>query len=105
MYAALLVFMTGIFSCQEKKESRNVSEEPVNLSFDSLTISNEANQWFARALADLNSDGLLDVAFINEAGFGGSLGVMIGSREAGWEIDWSLAKNCGKSRNSWKNES
>jgi len=80
--------MIGIVGCQEKKESQQASKESIEISFDSLIISNEANQWFARALSDLNGDGILDVAFINQAGFGGSLGVMIGSKNAGWEIDW-----------------
>lgn len=88
IFVVILFSIVIIIGCQEKKENEQLTEESRELSFDSLIISSEANQWFARALADLNNDGLLDVAFINEAGFGGSLGVMIGSKEAGWTIDW-----------------
>ena len=84
----LLYSMIGIVGCQEKKENQQASNESIEISFDSLIISDEANQWFARSLSDLNDDGLLDVAFIDQAGFGGSLGVMIGSKNAGWKIDW-----------------
>lgn len=85
----LLILATNIFiGCQEKKQDQKTYTESNDLSFDSLTISMEANQWFARALSDLNGDGLLDVAFIDEAGFGGSLGVMIGSNKVNWAIDW-----------------
>lgn len=84
----LLYSMIGIVGCQEKKENQQATKESTEKSFDSLIISNKANQWFARALSDLNGDGLLDVVFIDQAGFGGSLGVIIGSRNAGWEIDW-----------------
>lgn len=80
--------MIWIFSCTGKKGQNETRQEAKELSFDSLLISTEANQWFARALADLNNDGLLDVAFINEAGFGGALGVMIGSNDGNWKIDW-----------------
>ncbi len=85
----LFVFCILAFYCQtrENKEDTNVAVNDI-LKFDTLLISDEANQWFARALADFNGDGLLDVAFINQAGFGGALGVMIGSKKAHWEIDW-----------------
>ena len=75
-------------SCGSKKEKALTHIKNKELNFDTVIISNEANQWFARALADMNNDGLLDVAFINQAGFGGGLAVMIGSRDAGWKIDW-----------------
>ncbi|MCG8311208.1 MAG: VCBS repeat-containing protein [Cytophagales bacterium] len=84
-------------SCRNKKENKQIEPVSREITFDSLMISNEANQWFARALSDLNGDGLLDVAFINEAGLGGALGVMIGSLQDNWEIDWiaELAPNGG----------
>jgi hypothetical protein len=85
----LLSSVIGMMACQDKKENREANQEAkIEAGFDSLLISNEANQWFARALSDLNGDGLLDVAFINEAGFGGALGVMIATEDANWKIDW-----------------
>ncbi|MCK5344021.1 MAG: VCBS repeat-containing protein, partial [Candidatus Heimdallarchaeota archaeon] len=84
----LCISIFGLLSCGSKKEKALTHIKNKELNFDTLIISNEANQWFARALADMNNDGLLDVAFINQAGFGGGLAVMIGSRDAGWKIDW-----------------
>jgi hypothetical protein len=82
---------------QNSKKSDNGTDKSNVLNFDTLLISNQGNQWFARALADLNNDGLLDVAFINQAGYGGTLGVMLGSKEEMWDIDWiaDLAPNGG----------
>jgi hypothetical protein len=77
-----------VFNCTPQQKENKESAETQNLTFDSLLISDSANQWFARALHDLNGDGLLDVAFINQAGFGGELGVMLGSQQPNWEIDW-----------------
>ena len=93
-YGKILVILLISFLvvCTEKKQDQGFQEASGELSFDSLIISIEANQWFARALSDLNGDGLLDVAFINEAGFGGSIGVMIGSSDANWTIDWIADK-------------
>ncbi len=84
----LALSMIIIMSCQVKNENNNTLTESKALIFDSLIISNTANQWFARALSDLNGDGLLDVAFIDQAGFGGSIGVMIGDNEGNWKVDW-----------------
>jgi pimeloyl-ACP methyl ester carboxylesterase len=87
-FAAALPFC----GCEQKKQSEMSKITSSELAFDSLLISDQANQWFARALADLNRDGLLDVAFIDRAGFGGSLGVMLGNKDERWDIDW-IAEN------------
>jgi hypothetical protein len=85
----LVSSLMGMMACQDKKDNKATTQEAkIEVTFDSLPISNKANQWFARALSDLNGDALLDVAFINEAGLGGALGVMLGSREGNWDIDW-----------------
>jgi hypothetical protein len=94
-----LLLSSFFFSCsknteKEKGDSLTISDV---LEFDTLLISNAANQWFARALADFTGDGLLDVVFINQAGFGGELGILIGSRDQNWKIDWvaDVAPNGG----------
>jgi hypothetical protein len=88
----LLIVPIYIFTGCKNSGQKEVQSETALLKYDSLLISNEANQWFARALADVNKDGLLDVVFINQAGFGGELGVLMGSREGVWEIDWIAEK-------------
>lgn len=45
-----------------------------NSTFIAVTISDSANLWWARAPADLNGDGLVDVALIDNNGHGGWLG-------------------------------
>lgn len=55
-----------------------------DLSFRPVVISNDANLWWARALGDLNGDGVLDIALQNNNGHGGWLG-------------WLEAKNKGTS--------
>jgi hypothetical protein len=87
----LIIFSIGFTACQNRDKIKTTANESL-LHFNSLIISNEANQWFARTLIDLNKDGLLDVVFINQAGFGGELGVLTGSKESGWEIDWIAEK-------------
>lgn len=97
----LILWLSMAFFClncnSKQQKSDNEIDKSNVLNFDTLLISNQGNQWFARALADLNNDGLLDVAFINEAGYGGALGVMLGSKEEMWDIDWiaDLAPNGG----------
>ncbi len=45
-----------------------------SVPFETQPISNEANLWWARALGDINGDGLTDVALQNNNGHGGWLG-------------------------------
>jgi hypothetical protein len=88
VYSSIIIIsLLSLISCQEKDRSAAISNTK-SLEFDTLLISKEANQWFARSLCDLNKDGLLDVVFINQAGFGGELGVLIGSATEQWKIDW-----------------
>ena len=60
--------------------------EQKKLSFQSVTVASDANQWWARALGDINKDGTLDVVLQNDNGHGGWLG-------------WYEARNGGL---SWK---
>lgn len=55
-------------------------------TFEMRVISDKAEMWWARALADINSDGLLDVALQNNNAHGGWLGWLETQRDLrGWE--------------------
>jgi len=56
------------------------------LGFRAVPVENNANLWWARALGDVNGDGVLDLVLQNDNGHGGWLG-------------WYEARNGGK---SWK---
>ena len=64
----LLVFV----SCAKQKE----------LQFISNPISDNANAWWARALGDINGDGILDVALQNDNAKGGWLGWLEGTTDS-----------------------
>ncbi len=50
------------------------AESPAEPAFDVRLISNRANMWWARALTDINADGLLDIALQDNNARGGWLG-------------------------------
>lgn len=51
-----------------------IAEEQGSVPFEIITIDDNAELWWARAFADINQDGLLDVALQNNNGHGGWLG-------------------------------
>lgn len=59
-----------------------ISEEDP-LRFEIVSIDDNADLWWARAFADINNDGVLDIALQNNNGHGGWLG-------------WLEAKDDGK---------
>jgi len=80
-FTVLITFMCFVLcSCNPQ------IPEQKKLSFQSVTVASDANQWWARALGDINKDGTLDVVLQNDNGHGGWLG-------------WYEAKNSGL---SWK---
>ena len=58
------------------------------LSFKSVQLSDTADLWWARVLADINQDGITDMVLINANGSGGWLGWMEGSLDTSkpWTI-------------------
>lgn len=51
------------------------------LTFKSIQLSDKADLWWARVLADINQDGVTDMVFSNANGSGGWLGWMEGSKD------------------------
>ncbi len=65
-------------ACSSPREQMDQDMEEWSLSFESSVISDEGDLWWARTLADINEDGILDVALINNNGSGGWLGYLKG---------------------------
>lgn len=69
------VVLFALFACEVAQEptepSTNLNNE---LAFETVTVSETANLWWARDAVDLNGDGLLDLALQNNNGHGGWLG-------------------------------
>lgn len=51
------------------------------LDFESYPVSDEAQLWWARAIADINQDGVMDIALQNNNGHGGWLGWLEGKND------------------------
>ena len=76
-----------VISCStpENKQVPPPAQAP-DLSFESIQIADDANLWWARALADVDGDGILDVALIDNSGRGGWLGYLKGNIQGeAWE--------------------
>lgn len=57
------------------------------VNFEKRTISTKADLWWARAAADINGDGLLDIALTDHNGHGGWLGWLEAQKNDGeWQI-------------------
>lgn len=65
---------SGIVFCAVCRPPMTAAASPDHPTFEVRVISEEAQMWWARALADINGDGLLDVALQNNNARGGWLG-------------------------------
>ena len=82
--SSLLLF----FACGNTAESTIATDpEPAvgPLVFVERTVTDSARLWWARTTGDVDQDGLLDVIYQDNNGFGGRLGYLRGSRGAQWE--------------------
>ena len=83
-------FLIAASACQPSAtgETTEVTDSAVapNISFETVTISEEGNLWFAYAVADVNGDGLQDFITNNNGGFGGWMGWLEAQRDSLWPI-------------------
>lgn len=87
-YFWLVVTGGLIFCCSPEKKEQTVpvEEPPKEITFSSSLISNSANLWWARTLADVDGDGLLDVVLHDSNGSGGWMGYLKGRTDGQlWE--------------------
>ena len=83
-----LVILTSILvglGCKEQKRPILQSEapQPKVLAFEQITIADSLNLLWATDPVDLNGDGLADLLFIDNNGYGGKLGYYEGQKENG----------------------
>lgn len=79
----LLIFFWGN-ACQSTETETDTKDTP--LTFESRLIADSAQLWWARTLADVDNDGILDVVLQNNNGSGGWLGYLKGNTESGiWQ--------------------
>ena len=82
----LLTILVISCSTPEKQQDPAFSDKEPALSFTSIQIANDANLWWSRDLADVDGDGILDVALIDNSGRGGWLGYLKGNTKGtSWE--------------------
>ena len=72
---SLLSMAISLTGCAPGDEAAEQGRAPAgDLAFEPVVVSQNANLWWARHAADINGDGLLDVALSNNNGHGGWLG-------------------------------
>jgi len=80
IYAWMVLMFCMMTMCQTQKK---LSE----ITFTEVTVSGQANNWWARAMADINGDGLLDIVLQDDNAYGGWLGWLeTGQDTARWKL-------------------
>ena len=77
-----------LFACGDTTDSTPATTPtpPVGpLTFVERTVTDSARLWWARTTGDVDNDGMIDVIYQDNNGFGGRLGYLRGSKEAQWE--------------------
>lgn len=82
---SLLILVIGtLYSCSQKKESAQEGiKEEQKLSFQSTKIADSLEFIWAHCPADIDGDGITDLVFINNNGYGGSVEYLKGQKEEG----------------------
>ena len=85
IYGLFLLFLVISLSCKDNKETAKIlSEEPMKeLSFERRVIADSVELLWCRDLRDMDGDGLADLVFIENNGYGGLLGYYQGKKENG----------------------
>lgn len=77
--AILFLNLAMLLSCSSPTPPKSADEEIQWPAFETSLISNQAALWWARSLADVDADGILDIVLQNDNGYGGWLGYLKGN--------------------------
>ncbi len=72
----ILLFILSCTQQQKEVTDETRDESPKELAFTEIKVSDSAQLWWARDFVDVDGDGLLDVALINNNGSGGWMGYL-----------------------------
>lgn len=82
--ATLFISLSLLNSCSQKPEDGESTNE---MTFESIDVTDKADLWWAKTLADVNNDGLVDLVVQNANGSGGWLGWLEANTEGKpWEV-------------------
>ena len=75
-----------VMNCRTRTESEEPNPVIKELAFDQIQVGDSLTHIWAHCPADISGDGIVDLVYINNNGFGGSLNYLKGQHEAGlWE--------------------
>ena len=87
-YLFCFLVVAALFACSEGTPDPAPAEPTPAvgpLTFVERTVTDSARLWWARTTADVDRDGMVDVIYQDNNGFGGRLGYLRGTKGAQWE--------------------